>query len=280
MAAPANSQIKVQPTFDPFNQTFTLLSPDGASTIQLTISDLDAWYLYNIYCSIEYAVQIGASLILLVVLVLTTNHTKRHSPLFYINVSALLLNFLRLLFSTLVFTGPFSEAYAYLAFDFARVPASAYALSLAGEALTLVLQLVVETSLLLQVHVVCVTLRRGFRVLILSASSAVASLALAFRLYLAVVNGHAILHPQDMSPAEMAELAWLESTSNIVTTITISWFSAVFVTKLGFALRQRRILGLRRWGSMQILFIMGCQTGVIPGMFFLSLSPPLLIILL
>jgi pheromone alpha factor receptor len=49
--------------------------------------------------------------------------------------------------------------------------------------------------------------------------------------------------------------------------ISICVFSSVFCTKLGLAIRSRRSLGLKQFGAMQIIFIMGCQTLTIPGKF-------------
>ena len=249
---------------DPFNQNFTLLLPDG-SPFYVGISDLDAWYIYSVYVSIEYASQLGASIALLVVLILLTKPDKRLSPIFLINASALLLNFLRLLLACLYFTGPFSEAYAYLVGDFTRINPSAYGVSVAAEVLVVITTMLVELSLLLQTHVVCLTLRRIYRTTLLVISSLVASTCIGWRVYLGVVNIQLTL--STISPLTI--LPKIESISNFVTTASIFWFSAIFVSKLGHAIHRRRKLGLRKWGSMQIIFAMGCQTLVIPGRYLL-----------
>ena len=250
------------PPSDPFNQNLTMLLPDG-TPLNITISDLDDWYLYSVYVSIEYASQLGACLILLTTLVLLTKPDKRHSPIFLLNASALFFNVLRLLLGCIYFAGPFSEAYIFFSGDYAAVPRSAYNVSVTTEVGTVLVLVLVQLSLILQTHVVCLTLRRAYRHGLLGVSSAVASVAVAWRLYLAVVNIQLILSPD--AEGVDTELPRIQAVSNFVTTASIFWFSAVFVAKLAHALRRRHRLGLRRWGPMQIIFTMGCQTLVIPG---------------
>ena len=246
-------------TTDPFNQTFTLMAADG-TPIDVSVPDLDAFILYSVNICINYASQLGASLVLLIIIALLTKPEKRDSPIFILNTLSLALNFIRNILFCLYFTGPFSETYAYFAQDYSRVPRSAYATSVAATVLTLLLLICVEISLIFQTQVVCVTLREVHRRTILALSVLIASIAIGFRLALCIENSEYII-----SLMYLESLTWLSSASNITTTISIFWFFGVFVTKLGFALRQRRKLGLRRFGPMQIIFIMGCQTLVIPG---------------
>ncbi|KAL8686450.1 MAG: hypothetical protein Q9218_007099, partial [Villophora microphyllina] len=244
--------------FDPFSQSFTLLLADG-TPMNITIPQLDEFILYSVQISINYAAQLGASLLFLIVLLLLTKPDKRKSPIFIINSVALILNVLRTLLQCLYFTGPFSETYAYFSLDYSRVSASDYANQVAITVLTLLLLICAEASLLIQVHVVCITLRQTFRRLIFALSIMIAGLAVAFRLTFCVENAKYILALQSLFPLE-----WLASATNIATSISICWFCAVFIIKLGFALDQRKKLGMGTFGPMRIIFIMGCQTLIIP----------------
>ena len=248
-------------SFDPFTQSFTLHMADG-TPFNVSIPDLDSFMLYNIQISINYSAQLGASFLLLVVLLLLTKNEKRRSPIFVINSLSLFLNTARNILQCLYFTGPFSETYAYFAQDYSRVPRSAYATSVAGTVLIFLLLVCVELSLILQTRVVCTTIRQLYRRGIFALSFLIALVAVAFRLALCVENSEYIV-----SLTYLVPLTWLGSAANITTSISVFWFCAVFVTKLGLAIRQRRKLGLRRFGPMQIIFIMGCQTLVIPGMY-------------
>ncbi|KAI4118498.1 MAG: hypothetical protein LQ338_007395 [Usnochroma carphineum] len=248
-------------SFDPFSQSFTLLTGDGTA-INVTIPELDAFILYSVQISINYAAQLGASLAFLIVLLLLTKPDKRKSPIFIINSAALVLNVLRTLLQCLYFTGPFSETYAYFSLDYSRVSRSDYANQVAITVLNWLLLVCIEASLLLQVRVVCVTLLDIYKRFIYVFSTIIAGLALAFRLALCIENSRYIL-----SLKLEFSLQWLASATNITTSISICWFCLVFVIKLGFALDQRKKLNMGSFGPMQIIFIMGCQTLIIPAIF-------------
>ncbi|MCJ1469425.1 hypothetical protein MMC07_008058 [Pseudocyphellaria aurata] len=247
--------------FDPFSQSFTLLLSDS-TPFNVSIADLDDFILYNIQICINYGAQLGGSLVLLIALLLLTKPDKRLTPIFILNSISLLLNVIRNVLQCLYFTGPFSEAYAYFGQDYSRVPRSAYATSVAATVLTFLLLVCVESSLILQVRVVCVTLPRFHRQVIFTLSNVIALLAIGFRFALCVENSRYII-----SLIYLTQIKWLESGANITTTISVCWFCAVFVSKLAFALMERRKLGLDHFGPMQIIFIMGCQTLIIPAIF-------------
>ena len=247
------------PAFDPFSQSFTLLLQDG-SPFNVTIPDLDSFMLYNVRVCINYGSQLGASLVLLVMLLLLTKPDKRVSPIFVLNALSLSLNFIRSLLQCLYFTCAFNEPYAYFADDYSRVPRTDYATSIAADVLTLLLLVCVEVSLVLQTRIVCTTLREIHRHIITAASGSVALLAIGFRFGLVVENCKSI-----MSAADFGLWAWLASATNITTTISICFFCTVFTVKLGFALHERKKLAMKQFAPMRIIFIMGCQTLVVPG---------------
>ncbi|KAL9124036.1 MAG: hypothetical protein Q9175_008269 [Cornicularia normoerica] len=257
--------------FDPYGQSFTLQASDG-TPFKISISDLDYFVYYNNQICINYGAQTGASIILLVVLLLLTKPDKRASSIFIVNVSSLALNIIRNVLQCLYFTGPFTETYAVFSGDTSRVHTGDYATSVTATVFTLLVLVCVEISLCLQTHVVCVTLRQLYRRTIFAASVVIALLAVTFRLVLCIENSIDIVQAKVQGP-----LHQLASATTITETISICWFSAVFVTKLAFALNERRKLGLVRFGPMQIIFIMGCQTLIIPGQqdSIQSLSPKL-----
>ncbi|PLB34787.1 alpha-factor pheromone receptor STE2 [Aspergillus candidus] len=248
-------------SFDPFNQSFTLYTADGIP-INITVPMVDEYAQYAIRISINYGAQLGASLVLFLILLLLTRPEKRTSSVFILNAAALLLNAGRLLCQSVFFTTPFAHFYPYFAGDFSRVPTSAYAESILGVVLATLLLTCVETSLVLQTQVVCATVRRRYRHLLLAVSVAVALTPVGFRFGFMIENCKAIV---DASTAHHVQ--WLESTTNIVTTVSICFFCSVFIGKLGVAIRMRKSLGVREFGPMKAIFVMGCQTLVIPALF-------------
>ena len=246
-------------SFDPFAQSFTLRMADG-TPFNVSVPDLDDFILYEVRCCINYGAQLGASLLLFVVLLLLTKPDKRASAIFLLNCASLSLSFVRSLLQSLYFVSGFAKTYAYFGNDFSRVPRGDYAQSIASDVLTMLLLVCVEVSLLLQTRVVCKTLARTLRYAITTVSCVAALLAVGFRLGLVVENSKSI-----MAAGSFASFAWLASATNITATISICLFCAVFATKLGFALRERTKMGMKQFAPMRIIFIMGCQTMVIPG---------------
>ncbi len=247
------------PTLDPFTQSFSLLLSDGTS-VSISVPDLDAFILYNVQICINYSSQLGASLLLLIVLLILTRREKRQSPIFIINALALAINTTRSVLQCLYFTGPYSEVYAYFAQDYSRVTTSAEATSIAGSVLTLLLLICVQLSLILQTMIICTTVRDTYRLCIAAMSVSVALVATGFRFALVVENSKFIVNAESF-----ASFAWLGSATNITATISICFYCAIFIMKLGVALYERRKLGIKQFGPMQIIFIMGCQTLIIPG---------------
>ena len=243
---------------DYFQQSITFASPSGP--VNVTLPTIDDYNLYNLQLCINYGAQIGASIAMLIVLLLLSKPDKRLSVIMILNCCSLTFNVIRNVLQCLYFTGPFSEIYAQFTGDFSHVQAKEMAVSVAARIFTLLLQVCVELSLYLQARVVCVTLHKLYRQLTLVFSAFVATLAVAVRLAYMVQNDKLIV--EEVRPVGLAELG---SAANITTCISIIWFCTIFVTKLGVALHQRWKMGLRQFGPMQILIIMGCQTLLVPG---------------
>lgn len=252
------------PDVDLFAQPVTLFLPDGTPFI-ITLTDIEEYASYAIRICINYASQIGASFILLVVLLLLTKREKRQSPIFILNALCLALNFIRSILQCLYFTGGFNKPYAVFAGDYSRVPAVQYRISITAGVLILLLVTCIEISLILQVRAVCATLSSVKRTLATIVSAVVALLAIGFRFALTVINARSIAAAEDFG-----HWYWLPNATNIVMTISICFFCIIFVSKLAWALLERYKLGLKQFGPLQIILIMGCQTLIVPGMFFFN----------
>ncbi|GFF33877.1 pheromone alpha factor receptor [Aspergillus udagawae] len=248
-------------TFDPWTQNITLTRSDGTTVIS-SLALADEFLRYMIRLSINYGAQLGASVVLLLVLMLLTRPEKRVSSVFMLNVAALLANIIRLGCQLSYFSTGFAKMYALLAGDFSRVSRGAYAGQVMASVFFTLVLICVEVSLVLQVQVVCSNLRRQYRILLLTASTFAALVPIAVRLTYSVQNCMVIMHAGTMD-----HLDWLESATNIVTTVSICFFCAVFVVKLGLAIKMRKRLGVKQFGPMRVIFIMGCQTMTIPAIF-------------
>lgn len=245
--------------FNPLTMNVTMHNANGVP-FNIRMDELDVFFQYGIRICINYSTQLGASIILLVVLILLTRAGKRRSAVFILNTLALFFNVIRLICQIVYFTSPFTETWRVFARDYSGIPASAYAASILGVILLFFVLVCVESSLVLQVQVVCSTLPSIYRRLLLGASVVVALVPLGLRLGYVVEASNYIAHATGTVPIQ-----WLESATNIAITISICFFCVVFVAKLGYAIKQRKRLGVREFGPMKVIFIMGCQTLVIPG---------------
>ncbi|OQE38338.1 hypothetical protein PENCOP_c008G03121 [Penicillium coprophilum] len=247
--------------FDPFTQNVTFRHRNGAP-FDVSVEALDVFVMYNVRVCINYGCQFGASFTLLIILLLMTQSDKRRSAVFIMNGLALFFNSSRLLFQLIHFSTSFEQVYPYVSGDYSSVPWTAYAVSIVAVVLTTLVIICIEVSLVIQVNVVCSTLRRRYRHPLLVFSILVALVPIGIRSAWMIVNCNAIVTLNYMS-----EIWWIESATNISVTVSICFFCIIFVTKLGFAIKQRRRLGVREFGPMKVIFVMGCQTMVVPAIF-------------
>ncbi|KAK8157250.1 pheromone receptor 2 [Phyllosticta citrichinensis] len=196
---------------------------DGTK-IPVDMAGLRLYAQYAIRTCINYATQIGASIILLAILLVLTKHEKPCSPIFIFNTLSLILNILHY--------SPLTNA------DIAG--------SVAATILTLALVICTEISLVLQRYALVVL------------PSLFALTAVAIRFVATVLNLRSISGVYTTAPD-------VANASNITITISICFSLLVFVGKLALAIRNRPRLGLKQFGPMQIIFVMGCNTLVNPG---------------
>ena len=244
-----------------FNQTFTVHDRDGYEH-NFTLENVATYTQSGITQCIVYGSQIGAAAAILVILLLLTKHEKRRSPVFILNSTALLCIVISAIFACLYYTSSWYSPYAIFTGDFSFVSTSAKAVSITKGIFDFFSQLAIEISLVLQVHVVCVTLDKTKRLILLLISMFVAVTAMGFRL--AQIANY--IHINVILESYNDRGAWLKKARDIALTVSICYFSAVFCAKLGWSLLQRRQLGLTQFGPMQIIFIGGTQTLIIPGM--------------
>ncbi|KAF2126940.1 hypothetical protein P153DRAFT_345676 [Dothidotthia symphoricarpi CBS 119687] len=249
------------PSFDAWEQQITLLHQDG-SNFTVTMTDFEFYRLYGIRRAINVGSQIGASIILLLVLLLLTRSEKRKSWIFVMNALCLVTNAVRCILSCTFLTGNFWHPYAQASGDWSRITSSDLATTVATNTMTLIVTILVMVSLSLQVWVVCITTIPVYRYFIMGITTLVALIAVGFKFAVIIISNEQTLKWNDMLPYQD-----LISTSYIMQAVAIWLFSCVFTWKLGHAIIQRRKLKMPQFGPMQIVFIMGCQTMIIPGIF-------------
>lgn len=247
--------------FDAFGQNFTLTDSNG-HTVIASMADVDAMRIYGIRLAINYGSQIGASTVLLLILILLTKPAKWTSSIFIMNTLCLVLNILRTIFQTLWLTGDLWNVYSQLTGDTSPDAWQDRANTVTANTLTLCLLITIMTSLTMQVWVVCKAARTIHRALIIGITTTVALVAIGFRFTTTILSNMSAI-----GSTNMQHMQWVVAQTHIFQAIAIWGHCSVFACKLGLALIQRRRLGMTQFGPMQIVFIMSAHTMVIPAIF-------------
>jgi pheromone alpha factor receptor len=69
-----------------------------------------------------------------------------------------------------------------------------------------------------------------------------------------------------MKDETMSEHNQVVLSAHITQAVAVWVYAVIFTWKLGVAIVQRRRMRMTQFGPMQIIFIMGCQTLIVPGM--------------
>ncbi|KAI4952767.1 hypothetical protein J4E91_003240 [Alternaria rosae] len=224
--------------------------------------DVNYWSVNTACVATSNGVGLGVSIMLLVVLLLLTKAEKRKSFIFFLTVASLFTNTIRCLLLAMFLTSGFNDPYIYLAEDAVSLTRADIAGYVAINVFSLIVAALVYASLSLQVWIVCVTTPPLQRTIIMSVTTTVACAAFGTKVALAYLNTKMTLEHTDFG-----SITVLNDITSIMQTVSIWLFSCVFTWKLGHAILQRRRLNMPKFGPMQIVFIMGCQTMSIPAIF-------------
>ncbi|EEA27234.1 pheromone alpha factor receptor [Talaromyces marneffei ATCC 18224] len=246
-------------SFNPYEQNITLTASDG-SAMDIPLPYFDEYVQEGVVSCINYGCQLGATIVIFVLLCLLTRSKKRSSIVFCLNITALLLNMFRLICQVLLYTGAWFETYAYFTGDISRVTRGNFADSILVSVMDSLLQVVMEASLVTQTNVVCTNMSRWQKTAILTVSVGLAFSSIGFRMAQMGLESVLIVENKPFD-----EFLWLQKLNTILTTTSIIYFSVVLICKLGYTIYLRRQLGVHQFSPMQIIFIMSCQTMIVPA---------------
>lgn len=252
-------------TFDVGDQSFQLTYPDGITPFMASLADVDELQKLAVQTGMIFGFQIGVCAILMLILGLLTKCEKRKSIIFILNMGALVCLFIRAILMCVSILGPFYSFYNYIIGYYPNVQA-AQRISVVGAVFGFLITVAVELSMLFQVRVVCCTLQAFWRHTITVVCLMVALLVCGFRFAVLVLDSdYNIFNLDSLTEKKYREVSRLASYTNICTVASIIFFSIIFCSKLGHAIHHRRKMGMKQFGPMQIIFVMGCQTMFIPG---------------
>jgi pheromone alpha factor receptor len=254
---------------DPFAQNITLTDRNGDPLV-ISMTALHTINLENIQMSLATGTGIGLSVLMLVAILLLTKPNKRQSPIFFLNTFSIILNTIACSIYAAYLTSNWNDPYALISADLSKVTRGEVANSIAYPVVKFIELIVIEISLILQVRAVLCTAQKMQRFWIMTLSISVGLVALGFQCALMILNGIAIASAAEAAPPRGIDQ--IGNAASVTLTGSVCFFMLIFVAKLGYALKQRHTLGLRKFGPMQVIFIMGLQTMTVPGSFWLPSS--------
>lgn len=247
-------------------QNFTIIDSRGRS-ITFNMPELDSYQLYGQRLAINYATQFGASFVMLLALLLATRAERRNSFVFLVNVITLAFNTVRSILCACFTTSGFWSPYFQITNDGIGITKSDRATNATALVMGILVTGLVYASLSMQVWTVCAITPRPQRLIIIFITTAVSLAAMGLKIATTIAVIKANLDYRPMDPDDK-----LTQASPALQLVAIWLFSFIFTLKLGFAIVRRRRLNMRQFGPMQIVFIMGCQTMLVPGMLRLITS--------
>ncbi|KAK9454444.1 fungal pheromone mating factor STE2 GPCR-domain-containing protein [Dipodascopsis uninucleata] len=239
-------------------QTSVLLTFDGE---QYTIPSetLNEWMHVVAEMTMVFGIHLGSAGIIAIMLALLTKPNKRRTPVFILNEICLVLLCLRAGLYINYALGPFTTFVHMFTDEIADISHQTYVRSAVTTVIPFFIQLFIELSLIFQVRVVFDTHRRLQKIVTICCGL-FSTLVMGFYLAAIVQSVQAI-----MADREYSQRAWVYVTAKILYAVSISLFSAIFCFKLVLAIRQRRVLGLREFGPLQVILIMTTQTMIVPS---------------
>lgn len=258
------------PGFDPFNQTLTFLGADGITPINVTMGDIEAWRKFILTNAIATSAQIGAALVMIVVVLMLNSFENLRKPMSILNIASLVLSALSNILLMTYYPSSWTTFYVWFSGDNSFVSRSAFATSIAADIFGPIYLTALELSLLYQTKVMwCKLSTDRHRWAILSIGFFVAMVAVSFNVAQSTMN---IIATYDTAFFNNPAWSWIVRAVDITYTVSIWFFCLSFGLKLALALYSRHRMGLTQFRPYQIVGIMAGCTMVLPCKFFLILK--------
>nr|AIV43933.1 pheromone alpha factor receptor [Morchella elata] len=244
-------------SWNPYTQTFNLTRVDG-DIVTVALDTVNEFNIQNVKWATIFAVQIGGAGVLLAILIVLAKPTKRRA-IFYLNLISLALAIVRGALAIEYIIGPWSNTYRYFTMDFSTIPSSSTAKSISQAFLQLAMIICIMVSLVLQMRAAYEGTPFVKKVTT-AVSGAVAAVVLGFYIKVIQESISTILNAGSYTSTT-------HDHARLLFTLSICFFTILFLVKLADAIIQRRKMGMKNFGPLQIVFIMGCQCMLLPAVF-------------
>ncbi|TQW00129.1 mating-type alpha-pheromone receptor PreB [Cordyceps javanica] len=254
----------VDPSYDRFAGNVTFFLADHNTTASVPMPVLNAYYDESLSVTMNYGAQLGACIVMLLVVLALTPSAKLARLASGLHLLALLICIVRtgLLFA--YYLTPSSHFYQVWAADQSEVPRRYWDLSLAGNTLALPLVIVTQAALVNQAWTMIAFWPRAAKYAACVVSGIVVLMTVGTRLAFVIVQNHAII-----TAIPPISFSWGIHWTVVMGAISIFWFCAVFNVKLiSHLVTNRGVLpSATLLTPMEILVITNGVLMVIPAIF-------------
>lgn len=239
----------------------TVLPPvPGLPAIQLTQPDFTMIEYQRAAQMMSFSAQFGGCLVVTVLYGLLTPRGRRRVLVYRANLVAVLLAAARNLCTAASLLTAIGSVWVTATKDTRALGSGARAWLLITDLASLATVIVIELSLMAQTKMLTVTVHGRRKMALLAAGGLVVVVEIAMRFTVLITSliydftGRPVLHADPLPLVETGFMAF-----------NVLFFACVFVVTLLRAIRTRRLLGLTGFGATQVIFVMSCQTMVLPG---------------
>lgn len=228
-------QLPLQSSFDPYIQNATILAPDGITSIAIPIPEIDLYNDSNLATSANYGAQLGATVVMLFVVLFMTPSVKLRRLLTILHISGLVISIVRM---SLLYTSMHAHAnrfYETWGQDYGNIPASDTRIAVVATTFSMVQVAVAEAALMSQAWTMVAFWPPSVKYTVSITSVIVTLLTLGSRFALVIIQNRAII---TLIPP--VYFSWGFNWAIIMNAASIFWFCAIFNAKLLFHMISNR----------------------------------------
>lgn len=244
------------------NQTIILNTTSGPTAY--TLQDIDEWYYTAVYMVLFDGVVLGGSCLVFPLVALQV--LRKPTAINMLNFCSVFFVILHAATFTNSYTSAWNSFTSLFTGSYINVSLFDFNSTAAGNIFEAFKMTFIELTLVAQVYAIVQT-RQIWRYVICGTIFALVSLPVIVVQFVYIGSlMYGNLHPEQWN--EIYDKYYgINVCNNPLFAASICFYALILTTKLGFALRRRRKLGLKQFDAFQILFIMTSQTLIVPAIF-------------
>lgn len=242
------------------NQTITVTTMNGI--MKYNLQDFDEFQRSRMILAALFGARASVSALVSIILFLMAD--RRTTPVYIFNQVSLIFFFIQSTLFLVSSFSPFGLISTIFTFSYASVTTTNVNISLAGSVFQLLFVITIQCSLFFQGRIVFPKQSRSRLLATLVLGTIALGTIIIYSLNIAQSCTFAVNPVRDpLFPGRFGKK--LPSIAQIMFASSITVSMLIFVGKLVFAIRTRWVLGLKQFGPLQIICIMGAQSMIIPA---------------